>query len=58
MSLFSMQELHCTICGVKFETDFNGRGGYGRDVACCSKKCYDERKWRRALANMGKPYRP
>lgn len=58
MTVFSLQRVHCQICGKEFETDFCGYGGYGQGTECCSKACHDELKWRRILSVMGKPYHP
>lgn len=58
MSLFSMQQLHCPVCSKEFEHDFNLSGGYGREMRCCSKECWDELEWRRSLALLGRAYSP
>jgi len=58
MDVFSIQKVHCQICGGEFETDFGHRGGYGANRECCSPFCFEELQWRRALATMGKEYHP
>jgi len=58
VSMFALQKLICQICGKEFETDFNSRGGYGREKNTCGKICYQEFDWRRTLAILGKPYYP
>jgi hypothetical protein len=55
--MLSKQDVRCTICGDRFQTDFSSQGGYGRDFSCCSKECWQEREWRKALSVLGKPYR-
>ncbi len=57
MAIFSKQEVRCRICGVEFEINFCGDGGYGAGE-CCSKECAEELRWRQTLSMLGQPYRP
>lgn len=56
--MFSKQKVHCMICAMLYETNFNGSGGYGRKSECCSYNCWKELEWRQTLAILGKPYHP
>lgn len=58
VSLYSRQKVHCMACGEAFETDFDHAGGWGARREACSPACFEELQWRRALAALGKPYRP
>lgn len=44
--------LHCPICQKKYDW----RRGYGREITCCTRECYEEANWRRTLSILGKPY--
>lgn len=55
--LFSEQELICCICGTKYMASVN-RTWHGFDEATCRAQCFYEKKWRKTLSIMGKPYYP
>lgn len=52
--MFTPCEIRCCICGQ--EMDWHKR--YGRETCCCSRECFKEFEWRRALSIMGKAYYP
>jgi hypothetical protein len=52
--MFSLCEVYCPIC----RSPFDWMHSYGAQRRCCGKECHEEFEWRRALAIMGKPYRP
>jgi hypothetical protein len=54
MSVFTPCLLHCPVC----RSEFNWHRGYGREIRCCCRECYQEAEWRRVLSILGKPYTP
>ena len=55
MSLYSLQDLVCCICGTPYRATVN-TAWHGFDKAVCGQKCFYEKQWRRTLSMLGKDY--
>jgi hypothetical protein len=55
MSLYSVQEMYCTVCGRKYPWTCNYSWPTSR---ACSRECHEEWCWKEILSNFGKQYYP
>lgn len=55
MSLWSEQDLYCSICGRDFKAEMPRLLGH---IPVCGRICFDEYKWREVLSIMGHTYAP